>query len=211
MADKKIDPTGDLANGEYIKTEWKDLDLITDGRMNKIEEAIGYLVENQLSEADIDLKIENVIAGEFDLSSYAKKEDLDDKADVDHEHDNYASKVYVSEKIAEAQLESDDIDLSAYATKEDLQEAIDEIELIPGPQGIQGPKGDKGDQGEKGEDGLTTSIIVNGSTYNHTDGVITLPNYPDTSSFITGSGVIRIEVVDELPDNQENGVLYIVK
>ena len=44
MADKKIDPTGDLANGEYLKTEWKDLDLITDGRMNKIEEAIGYLV-----------------------------------------------------------------------------------------------------------------------------------------------------------------------
>ena len=77
-----------------------------------------------------------------------------------------------------------------------------------GPQGIQGPKGDKGDtftyedftpeqlaslKGEKGDtgeqgpqgpagangqDGLTTAISVNGTTYTHVDGLITLPNYP---------------------------------
>ena len=52
---------------------------------------------------------------------------------------------------------------------------------------IKGPKGDKGEQGEigpqgpagaDGQDGLTTSISVNGNTYTHVDGVITLPNYP---------------------------------
>lgn len=53
-----------------------------------------------------------------------------------------------------------------------------------GPQGIQGPKGDKGDTGEQGpagangQDGLTTSISVNGNTYTHVNGVITLPDYP---------------------------------
>ena len=72
-----------------------------------------------------------------------------------------------------------------------------------GPQGIQGPKGDKGDigpqgatgergpqglrgiqgpvgpRGEKGEPGLTTSIEVNGQTYDvDAAGKITLPDYP---------------------------------
>ena len=53
-----------------------------------------------------------------------------------------------------------------------------------GLQGIQGPKGEKGDtgaigpQGPKGADGLTTSIEVNGQTYTHVNGKITLPNYP---------------------------------
>ena len=53
-----------------------------------------------------------------------------------------------------------------------------------GPQGIQGPKGDKGDTGERGpagangQDGLTTQVKVNGTTYVHTDGLITLPDYP---------------------------------
>ena len=52
-----------------------------------------------------------------------------------------------------------------------------------GPRGLQGEKGDKGDAGERGpagangQDGLTTAISVNGTTYTHVDGVITLPDY----------------------------------
>ena len=58
---------------------------------------------------------------------------------------------------------------------------------IQGELGPQGPKGDKGDTGPqgakgatgpKGADGLTTSIKVNGTTYTHSNGLITLPNYP---------------------------------
>jgi hypothetical protein len=164
---------------------------------------------------------------------------FDNKADINHNHDNkYASIDDVADVLGD------------YATKDELQQAIDEIELMPGPEGEpgvqgevgpegpqgpkgdkgdqgeqgiqgekgdkgdtgeQGPKGDQGDKGEDGKDGLTTSIIVNGSTHSHVDGIITLPNYPDTSNFITGSGIIRIEVVDTLPSNQENGVLYVVK
>lgn len=56
-----------------------------------------------------------------------------------------------------------------------------------GEPGIQGPKGDlgeqglqgpKGDKGEKGADGLPININVNGNTYSHTNGTITLPDYP---------------------------------
>ena len=149
---------------------------------------------------------------------------FNNKADINHNHDNkYASINDVADVLGD------------YATKDELQQAIDEIELIPGPQGepgvqgpegpqgiqgSEGPKGDKGDTGEqgpkgdageKGNDGLTTSIVVNGSTYNHVDGIITLPNYPDTSNFITSSSIVRIEVVDTLPSVEEDGVLYIVK
>ena len=48
---------------------------------------------------------------------------------------------------------------------------------IQGVQGEKGDKGDKGDTGATGKDGLTTSIKVNGSTYTHSNGTITLPNY----------------------------------
>ena len=57
----------------------------------------------------------------------------------------------------------------------------------PGEQGPQGEKGDKGDKGDigpqgpagaDGRDGLTTAIAVNGNTYTHIDGTITLPDYP---------------------------------
>lgn len=63
-----------------------------------------------------------------------------------------------------------------------------------GPQGPQGEKGDKGDigpqgpkgdtglQGAKGADGLTTSVTVDSVKYTHSNGNITLPNYPTLSS-----------------------------
>lgn len=51
-----------------------------------------------------------------------------------------------------------------------------------GLQGIQGIQGVKGDKGDKGEDGLTVGVSVNGETYQHQNGIITIPNYPDTSN-----------------------------
>ena len=69
-----------------------------------------------------------------------------------------------------------------------------------GPQGIQGPKGEKGEKGDKGDkgdtgapgpagvdgnDGLTTQVKVNGTTYVHSDGLITLPDYPTVPTNIS--------------------------
>ena len=55
-----------------------------------------------------------------------------------------------------------------------------------GKQGKQGIQGEKGEKGDKGDDGLTTAISVNGNTYSHSNGTITLPNYPtDNSAKIT--------------------------
>ena len=79
-----------------------------------------------------------------------------------------------------------------------------------GPQGIQGPKGDKGDNGEQGaqgiagKDGLTTSIKVNNQTYTHSNGIITIPNYPSTEGLATkdyvNQEIDKIDVTNQLTD-----------
>lgn len=38
--------TGDLENGEYLETVWIDKDIISTGRLNKIETVLDYLVED---------------------------------------------------------------------------------------------------------------------------------------------------------------------
>lgn len=47
-----------------------------------------------------------------------------------------------------------------------------------GDTGATGAKGDKGEAGANGKDGLTTAVSVNGTTYTHVDGTVTLPDYP---------------------------------
>lgn len=71
---------------------------------------------------------------------------------------------------------------------------------LQGVQGIPGEKGEKGDQGDKGNDGLTVSVSVNGSTYTHSDGVITLPNYPSSETFAEEFGRINTSI----NENKEN-------
>lgn len=109
------------------------------------------------------------VGGEVDLSEYAKKTDIPDVSGLASEEyvnqqiagidtSNYATKEYVAEevsglaseeyvqvKIAEAQLEGEDIDLSVYALKSEIPDVsdfttieyvdrlINEIELTPGP------------------------------------------------------------------------------
>lgn len=54
-----------------------------------------------------------------------------------------------------------------------------------GIQGPQGPTGPTGATGPAGQDGLTTEIIVNGTTYTQSGGVITLPDYPIVPTLAT--------------------------
>ena len=232
--------------GNYIKTTWSNGDIITDSKLNKIEDALyeinnddvdlsGYATETYVNDA-----IDNIDIPEVDLSNYYTETEinglLSGKADKNHIHDNYANKehthdgyltaipneyitetelnskgyltehqslegyatkdhthneyitetelnskgyateTFVTNKIAEAQLDGGDMDLSDYATKTYVDEAIETIELTPGPQGekgdtgaaftydmftpeqleaLRGPKGEQGVQGEQGPKGDT--------------------------------------------------------
>lgn len=60
------------------------------------------------------------------------------------------------------------------------------VPAIKGEDGHQGPEGPQGPQGPKGDIGDPASISVNGTTYaRDSSGLITLPNYPTTTSELT--------------------------
>lgn len=107
----------------------------------------------------------------------------------------------VNKKVASAGT-GGTVDLSGYVTKETGN--ANQITFADGQTfqakldagTLKGDKGDKGEQGEvgaqgakgdKGDDGVTTSIVVNGNTYTHVDGVITLPDYPTN---VTGGEIV---------------------
>lgn len=136
---------------------------------------------------------------------------------------------------------SSNVDLSDYATISYVNQEINAIELKEGPKGdkgdtgeqgpigpagqdgkdftydmfteeqlaaLVGPKGDKGDTGESGPKGDKGD---KGDSFTYED--MTTENKADlTRGFVTCSaGVTRIEVVDALPETEEDGVLYIVR
>ena len=122
---------------------------------------------------------------------FTEHQDISHKADKENTYPKSQTDNKIVEEIAKAQLgESGEVDLSAYATKNYVDDEISKIELKEGPKG---DKGEIGPQGLKGEDGLTTSILVNGQTYTHIDGVITLPNYPNNA----GGNIDTISLTDE--------------
>lgn len=113
------------------------------------------------------------------------------------ENDNdYVTTTQVNQAIDNAQLGGGEVDLSGYVTKETgnanqitfadgqtFQAKLDAGILKgekgdKGDAGEQGPQGIQGPAGANGQDGLTTAINVNGNTYTHVGGVITLPDYP---------------------------------
>ena len=164
----------------YNKKEWVSKEVITKEALNNIENGIADNEEAIEQKQDKLVSGENIktinnqsligsgnISIEPDLSECATKEELDDKADKDHTHDQYltehqsleglATEDYVTSKISEAQLSGGDtnVDLSGFATTEYVDKAIDKIEL---------QKGDKGDKGDKGEDGITPNISIGSVT-----------------------------------------------
>lgn len=120
---------------------------------------------------------------------------------------DFATNSNVDEKIANAQLGGGELDLSGYVTKETGN--ANQITFADGQTfqakldaGIlKGEKGEQGLTGANGRDGLTTSINVNGNTYTHVDGVITLPDYPTDN---TGTSKVEPETYD-LPKVFFNG------
>lgn len=86
-------PVGDLVNGEYLKTSWIDGDLITAGKLNKIETAIDYLV--------------------LESTTYADSADIPTNVSQLNNDAGYATESYINDAI-------EGVDLSNYATKDDI-------------------------------------------------------------------------------------------
>ena len=114
--DNKSDvPVGDLENGEYLKTEWIDGDLITSGKLNKVETAIDYLVTDSIT-----------YAASNDIPSNVSE--LNNDAGYLTEHQSLDG--YVTEDILNAALEDVDVDLTGYATEKYVDKLIGDINTV---------------------------------------------------------------------------------
>ena len=172
----------------------------------------------------------------IDLSIYATNNDLDDLR-TSHSVDISDLYKYIDEELDKIPGGDGNVDLSDYATITYVNQEIAAIELLEGPMGPKGDKGDqgpvgpkgadgtvafesltveqkaslKGDKGEQGEQGIQGPKGDKGDSFTYTD--MTPAQKADlTQGFVTCSaGITRIEVVDALPETEEDGVLYIVK
>jgi hypothetical protein len=98
----------------YNKTVWTAGDLITDNKLNKVENTLDYLVDNA----------------------------------ANHSHNEYVTNNQLDEAISNVS-----VDLTGYATEDYVNNAINTIELTPGPQGERGEQGPAGENGIDGKDG----------------------------------------------------------
>lgn len=121
--------------GNYIKTTWSNGDIITDSKLNKIEDAL-YEINND----DVDLSgyatKEHTHTGYLTTvpSEYITEAELNSKGYLtEHQSlEGYATETFVTNKIAEAQLDGGDVDLSGYATKTYVDDMLGDIETLLG-------------------------------------------------------------------------------
>ena len=163
-------------DGSYNKTIWAKGDIISSGKLNKVEDAIEYALSKQASatfipsvskSGDISWSNNCGLENPATVNIMGPKGDKGDKGDK--------GKDGVDGTVAFDNLTS-------------TQKAS-----------LKGEKGDKGDKGDRGDD-FTYDDMTEAQKADLTQGFITC-----------SSGITRIEVVFELPEYEEPGVLYIVK
>ena len=147
------------SQGNYNKTTWVTGDRITAAKLNKMEAGIDGVNKKIASGGT---------GGTVDLSGYVTKET------------GNASQITFND----GETFQDKLDAGTLKGKKG-DKGEQGIQGIQGEKGEKGDQGDQGPQGPAGTDGLTTSVIVNGDTYTHVDGTITLPNYPTVPTNIS--------------------------
>lgn len=150
-------------DGNYMRTTWVSGDIITDTKLNRVEEAL-YQINDSVptdytTERYVDLAI-------VDVEHYIDSSiNLEDKQLKEYMRNNYSSKSYVNNAIRNSDAENKsyvdnairnievpEVDLTGYASERYVDAAIANVELMPGPQGEPGPEGPQGPQGPAGKD-----------------------------------------------------------
>ena len=124
-------------NGDYNRTNWYGGDIITDSKLNKIEEAIYQIndniptdyateeyVDNQRRQTETYAEIytDNAI-GRINLNNYATYSYVDNeinKLDID----NYATKEFVEDAVSNVSGGGGNVDLTGYATEAYVDQAL---------------------------------------------------------------------------------------
>ena len=144
--DINVDLTG-YATEEFVRQEISKIDIPE-------TDLTGYATEKYVQEQIKNIDIPEVEQVDEVHVGASAPTDKNIKIWVDTDADSpVATKEYVAQKVAEAQL-GGDVDLSAYYTKTEVDDKIEQIELTPGEKGEKGDKGDKGDTGAQGIQGI---------------------------------------------------------
>ena len=186
------------SEGNYNKTTWKPGDRITDAKLNKIENTMDSInkkannIPTKISQLENDSDYATITqvnqaidnaqlgGGEVDLSGYVTKET-----------GNANQITFADGQTFQAKLDAGTLKGEKGERGERGEQGLQGIKGDKGDkgerglQGIQGEKGDKGDTGANGQDGLTTAVSVNGNIYTHSNGTITLPDYPTVPTNIS--------------------------
>lgn len=201
----------DLENRVYNKTLWVNGDYITSDKLNKVENAIGYLVENQGN-------MQAVFTPSVDRNgnlSWTNTMGVDNPETVNIRGPKGESGTSIL-NIKGSVSSVDDLNSITSSTKGSTYYVVEtnsfyvwvgngfvdcgNIQGPKGDQGIPGPQGPKGDKGLKGDQGRSF-------TY---EDLTTEQKEDLQQGFITCSDNIkRIEVVTSYPSTLEDDVLYI--
>ena len=175
------------SEGNYNKTTWGTGDRITAAKLNKIEAGIDG-VNKKIASGGTG-------GGEVDPSRYVTKETGNANQITFADGQTFQAKLDNGTLKGEKGDQGERGEQGLQGIKGDKGDkgerglqGIQGEKGDRGEQGIQGLKGDKGDKGDtgaNGQDGLTTAIFVNGNTYTHSNGTITLPNYPTVPTNIS--------------------------
>ena len=160
--------------GNYNKTTWRTGDRITAAKLDKIEAGIDGVNKKVASGGT---------GGTVDLSGYVTKETGNASQITFADGQTFQAKLDAGTLKGEKGDQGERGEQGLQGIKGDKGDKGDKGER--GLQGIQGEKGEKGDTGANGQDGLTTAVSVNGNTYTHSNGTITLPNYPTVPTNIS--------------------------
>ena len=158
-------------SGNYNRTNWSGGDIITDDRLNKVEEALYQINYNIPTDSVNGEYVNNAIATNNEYvegyvdNFYTKKSDMYIYATEEHMVEYINDLQYVDQDRAIDMINDNNNYIIGYVadnytTEDYVNNAISNIELMPGPQGeqgprgIQGPAGEQGIQGPQGEQGI---------------------------------------------------------
>jgi hypothetical protein len=146
VIDREVEGTFD-EEGNYNKTDWSNGDIITDSKLNKIEDALYTVNDSKATKDDIPTDVSaftndaGYLTEHQSLEDYALKTDIPSTdglateqyineliggLDVSYFPNSigYVTKQYVDDAVANV-----DVDLTGYATETYVQDTIDAIEL----------------------------------------------------------------------------------
>lgn len=136
MATRDIFEVGDtFTDGYYNKTNWKDRDTITDGRLNKIEDAL-YVISEKNIDQDVEIKNHThdlYLTEHQDISHLATKREMNDIFEDVVTDAELADKGYATtQEIEEKGYLTEHQDISHLATQKFVEDKIANLQPSDG-------------------------------------------------------------------------------